>query len=134
MAIKISDLAVNAMLDALETYAGTSIKLQIWSGTVPADETASTGASVKLVEMTLPSDWAAAAASGVKSKSGTWTGSGLATGVATYFRLTTSGGTPFLQGTLTATGGGGDATIDNVNIAPSQVVTVTSFSLTGGNL
>jgi hypothetical protein len=37
-----------------------------------------------------------------------------------------------IQGNVTATGGGGDMTIDNVSIAAGQQVTVTSFTLTAG--
>ena len=38
-----------------------------------------------------------------------------------------------LQGTVTATGGGGDMTLDNTSIASAQTVTVSSFTLTDGN-
>jgi hypothetical protein len=45
-----------------------------------------------------------------------------------------SGGTVcHMQGTVTATGGGGDMTIDNTSIASGQSVTVTGFTLTEGN-
>jgi hypothetical protein len=33
----------------------------------------------------------------------------------------------------TATGGGGDLTLDNVSIASSQTVTISTYSLTAGN-
>ena len=133
MALKISDDLANAMLDAMETLIGTAAKFQVWSGTVPTDESAAPGGT-KLVEMTLPSDWLANANAGVKSKAGTWSGTGLAAGTATFFRLCTSAGTSKFQGSLTATGGGGDATIDNTNIASGQTVTVTSFSVTAPHL
>jgi hypothetical protein len=38
-----------------------------------------------------------------------------------------------MQGTVTATGGGGDMTLDNVSIASSQAVTVNTFTLTDAN-
>jgi hypothetical protein len=38
-----------------------------------------------------------------------------------------------LQGTVTATGGGDDMTIDHTSIASGQTVNVTSFTLTDGN-
>jgi hypothetical protein len=34
---------------------------------------------------------------------------------------------------VTATGGGGDLTLDNVSIATNQPVTITSFTLTEAN-
>lgn len=133
MAIKISDDLANSMLDQLETFIGASPKLQIWSGTVPADETASTGASVKLMEMTLPSDWMLAAATGSKGKTGTWSGTGLANGVATYFRICTSAGVAKLQGSVGEVSGG-DLNLDNTDIATNQVVNISSFTITGPNL
>jgi hypothetical protein len=38
-----------------------------------------------------------------------------------------------MQGTVTATGGGGDLTVDNVSFASGQAFTVTGFTLTDGN-
>jgi hypothetical protein len=35
-----------------------------------------------------------------------------------------------MQGTITASGGGGDMTLDNVSIATGQTVNVTGFTLT----
>ena len=56
------------------------------------------------------------------------------TGTAGHFRLLDSGGTTcHAQGTVTATGGGGDLTLDNTSIASGQSVTITSFTLTAGN-
>lgn len=37
-----------------------------------------------------------------------------------------------MQGTVTATGGGGDMTLDSVAITATQSVTITAFSLTAG--
>jgi hypothetical protein len=38
-----------------------------------------------------------------------------------------------MQGTVTATGNGGDLTLDNVTISGGQTVTITGFSWTDGN-
>jgi len=38
-----------------------------------------------------------------------------------------------MQGTVTATGGGGDLELDNTSIAATQKVTITTFTLTAGN-
>lgn len=95
---------------------------------------AAADSGTKLMEMSLPSDWMAAAASGTKAKSGTWSDVGLAAGTAGYFRIyDTAFAACHLQGTVTATGGGGDMTLDNTSIAVSQTVTVNSFSLTDAN-
>jgi hypothetical protein len=77
----------------------------------------------------------AAAASGAKAKTGTWQETSAdAAGTAAHFRLYASDGTTaHLQGSVTATGGGGDLTLDNTSIALAQVVTITGFTLTDGN-
>jgi len=137
MALQYSTTLRDAQLDAVESTLGTSAILEIWSGTEPADADTADGAGDILCSITLPSDWMAAASGGSKAKSGTWSGTGTSaagTGTdATYFRLTTSGGTVHMQGTVTATGGGGDMTVDNISIAESQTVVVSTFTLTAGN-
>lgn len=135
MAIQLSVGARNARLDAIETVAGTDAVLQIWSGSPPAD-CVTTDSGTKLVEMTLPTDYMANAASGQKAKAGTWSGTGITGGDAGYFRLKPSsptGTNAVVQGTITATGGGGDMTLDNISIASSQTVTVNTFTLTDAN-
>jgi hypothetical protein len=76
-----------------------------------------------------------AASAGSKALLGTWQDTSAdATGTAGYFRILDSTGTTcHAQGTITATGGGGDLTLDNTSIASGQTVTVTSFTLTAGN-
>lgn len=133
MALQYSASVRNAQLDAVESTTGTAGLFRIYTGSAPAD-CATAASGTKLVEITLPSDWMAAASGGVKAKSGTWSVSASATGTAGYYRIYDSGGTTcHVQGTVTATGGGGDLTLDNVSIASSQTVTISTFSLTAGN-
>lgn len=130
MALQFSTTFRNAMLDQFESTVSTSAKLEIFTGSVPAAcSTADSG--TKLVSMSLPSDWMAAASSGSKALLGSWSAAAIATGTAGYFRVKDSAGTTcHLQGTVTATGGGGDMTLDNTSIATGQTVTVTTFTLT----
>ena len=133
MAFQFSTTARNAALDAIETAIGTSAVLKIRSGSVPAD-CGTANAGTVLATLNLPSDWLAAASGGSKSKSGTWEdASADATGTAAHFRVYASDGTTVhMQGTITATGGGGDMTLDNTSIASGQQVTITSFTLSAG--
>lgn len=134
MAVQLSVAVRNARLDAVETNIGTSAVLRIRSGAPPAT-CATVDSGTLLAEMSLPSDWMAAAASGSKAISGTWQDlSANAAGTAGHFRIYDSGGTVCgIQGTITATGGGGDMTLDNTSIASAQQVTITSFTLTDAN-
>lgn len=133
MTIQFSTTVRNGMLDSFETSVSTTPKLRILSGSAPANcATAQSG--TLLCEMDLPSDWMATASSGTKAKSGTWSGTGAASGTAGYFRIVDSAGTTcHMQGTVTATGGGGDLLLDNTSIATSQAVTVNTFSVSAGN-
>jgi hypothetical protein len=134
MALQLSTSVRNARLDAIETTTSTAAILEIRSGSAPAD-CATADSGTLLASMTLPSDWMAAASSGSKAKSGTWSDtSANATGTAGHFRVKDSGGTTcHIQGTVTATGGGGDLTLDSTSITSGQTVTITGFTLTDGN-
>lgn len=134
MALQYSVSVSNAQLDALETAVGTSAILRIRSGSVPAS-CATADSGTVLATINLPSDWMAAASSGSKAKSGTWEDTSAdATGTAAHWRLYASDGTTcHAQGTITATGGGGDMTLDNTSINSGQTVTVTSFMISAGN-
>lgn len=134
MAIQFSAAVRNARLDAIETAIGTSAVLKIRTGAAPANVATADSGTV-LATLTLPSDWMAAASGGSKAKAGTWQdASADATGTAAHFRLYASDGTTaHLQGTVTATGGGGDMTVDNTSFATAQNFTITSFTLTDGN-
>jgi len=130
MAFQFSDAARNAALDAVETAIGTTPILEIRSGAAPANCAAADSGTV-LATMTLPSDWMAAASGGSKAKSGTWQDvSADATGTAGHFRIKDSGGTTcHIQGSVTATGNGGDMTLDNTSIASGQTVTINTFTI-----
>lgn len=133
MAFQFSTASRNAALDAIEAAIGVSAILKIRTGAAPADcSQADTG--TVLATVNLPSDWLAAAAAGSKAKSGTWQDTSAdAAGTAGHFRVyATDGTTCHMQGTLTATGGGGDMTLDNTSIASGQSVTINSFSISAG--
>lgn len=134
MALQYSVAVRNARLDVIETTVGTSAVLKIFDGTKPANCAAADAGTV-LATLNLPSDWMAAASSGVKAKAGTWEDSAADnTGTAQYFRLYDSGATAcHMQGSVTITGSGGDMTVDNPSFGTGQKFTVTAFSLTAGN-
>lgn len=134
MTVQLSVPVRNARLDAIESTIGTSAIMTILSGTAPAN-CATADSGTVLATLSLPSDWMANAASGAKAKSGTWQDTSAdATGTAGYFRIKDStGATCGIQGTVTATGGGGDMTVDNVSFASGQSFTVTAFTLTDAN-
>jgi hypothetical protein len=127
---------INDRLNKILSDCGNSAIFQLWTGAEPAHcLTAASGTN--LSSDTIPvatGAWLAAASGGSVAKTGTWTLNGLAAGVAGYFRIYDSGtATCYVQGSVTLTGSGGDMTMDNTNIASSQVITVNTFSITGAN-
>ena len=141
MAIQLSVAVRNARLDAIETTISTSPTLEIRSGSVPANCAAADSGTV-LATLTLPSDWMAAAGTptaGAKTISGTWQDINAdATGTAGHFcvynsQATKDGTTCFIQGTVTATSGGGDMEVSSTSFTSGQSFTVSTFTLTDGN-
>ena len=134
MAIQLSVTVRNDRLDSFEVSTGTAAKLEIRTGAQPATcATASSG--TVLATMTLPTDYLAAASGGTKGILGTWQdASADDTGTAAHFRIfDTAGTTCHMQGSVTATSGGGDIELDNTSIAAGQTVTISTFTMTAGN-
>ena len=129
MAFEFSILAHNAALDGIETWGGTSPTLELRSGAKPATpETADSG--TVLASMTLPADWMAVAANKSKLIAGVWEDiSANAAGTVGHFRIN-KGAQCICQGDVTATGGGGGMTLDNVVLALGQPVTITAMTWT----
>jgi hypothetical protein len=138
MAIQLADTTRNARLDAIETDIGTAPILKLRTGAPPANCAAADSGTV-LCSMTLPSDWLSAAASGVKDKTGVWSGTASGGGgTIAHFRIYVGpGGTVCkMQGTCAT--GSGDMSLDNAVVADGQTITVTGvtgngFRLTDGN-
>jgi hypothetical protein len=137
MPLQFSETLRNNRINQFETTIGSSAKLRIMAGAMPAN-CAAADAGTLLCEIALPSDWLTAAAVGVKTKNGTWSGTAdVAAGVgttATYFRIKNSTGTTtHCQGSISAVGGGGNMTIDNSTVISGQPVNVATFSIAEGN-
>lgn len=135
MALQFSVAVRNASLDAFETTTGASAILEIRTNSPPAN-CAAADTGTLLASCALPSDWMNAASGGTKTKSASaWEDtSANNTGTAAHFRIKDSGGTTcHAQGTVTASGGGGDMEVDNTSFASGQAFSVTTFTLTAGN-
>lgn len=129
MTVQYSTALRNALGDAWETAMGTSAKVQIWSGSQPANAAAS-ATGTKLAEFALASDWTANAASAQKTLSSLpLSTTGITNGTAGYYRFVDSAGTTcHEQGSVGTTGT--DMIIDNASIATGQTVQITAFTKT----
>lgn len=131
MTMQESVAARNAKLDAAWTVIGASPRLQLFTGAPPAN-CAAAATGTQLVNTVLPATPMNAAASGQKTINGPWPFTGIAGGVAGYFRILDNAGTTcHRQGTVGTSGA--DMIVDNTNIANGQNGNVTQFTITGGN-
>jgi hypothetical protein len=121
----------NSVLDNLyDTLFGASPVAEIRTG-APAGPDNAAGGSL-IVGITAPATAFSAAAAKSKAKTGTWSAAATLAGTNTagHFRFRNAGDTVREEGTVTATGGGGDMTVDNTSIAQNQVVTITQYTRT----
>ena len=134
MTLQLSVAVRNAMLDAIETAVGASAILKMRSGSAPANCAAADSGDV-IATLALPADWMGPAANGSKALLGTWQDTAAdAAGTVGHFRIyAVDGTTCHFQGTVTATGGGGDLTLDNIVVAIDEPITITGFTLTAPN-
>ena len=124
----------NNQLDQIDVTAGGTAIMKIRTGGLPATVATADSGTV-LATLTLPATWMAAASGGSIVKNGTWEDTSAdAAGTAGHFRIYANDGTTcHMQGDVTATGGGGAMTVDNVVFAAAQNFTVTGFTITAGN-
>lgn len=123
--IDLNHAIANALLDRLDTELPAGSILEIRTGAAPGADAGAGG--TLLCAITLPASPWSAATNSVKTKNGTWQGTGVANGNAGHYRFKNAAGTKLVEGSVTATGGGGDLTLDNISIAIGQTVTVTGF-------
>jgi hypothetical protein len=131
MALQFSVAVRNARLDAIEAAIGATAKLRLYSGAPPVN-CAAAATGTLLAEWTLAADWSVAASGGTKTITlPSAAALGLAAGTVGHYRLVNNAGSACgEQGTVTGTGGGGDATMDNLTIAVGQPVNLTSWTWT----
>jgi len=134
MALQFSVAVRNGEADSIETTIGASAILMMRTLAPPANCAAADVGAV-LATLNLAADWMNPAVLGTITKNGTWQDLlADATGVVGHFRIYDNGLLACqAQGTVTATGLGGDMTVDNVNFAMNQSFTVTAFAITIGN-
>jgi hypothetical protein len=129
MAAKLTSSTASAMANAITTAIGTSGKCKIYSGTEPATADTALSGNTLLADFTLSSTAFGSASNGVITLNGTpMTVAASATGTATFFRITTSGGTTIVQGTVGTSGQ--QLNLNTTSITVSVNVTITSGTIT----
>lgn len=128
MALGYSTTLRNAQLDAVTTAVGNAGKLQIYDGTRPATGGTATN---KLAEFVLGTPFAAAASGGSLSPTLPSNVTALLTGTATWYRITTSGGTFIMDGSAGTSGT--DLILNSASISSGATVSITAHTIGAGN-
>ena len=132
MAIRLAAATRNAAADAVVDLidagpaAGT---LKIYTGSQPATgDTAESGTLLATVTLGDPAFGSASA--GVATGADPAAVTGVAAGTAGWFRIEDSTGANVFDGSVTATGGGGDLTLSTTTISVGLSVDITSLTVT----
>lgn len=135
MTLKYATNLRNAQQDAIATFAGNSGLLVIYAGTQPANPATTISGQTVLGTLTMNATAFSAASGGVLTANAiTQDSAADNTGTASFFRLFKSDTTTVvMDGTITATGGGGDMTLNTVSIVSGGPISCTGFAITRGN-
>jgi hypothetical protein len=135
--LKYSAVLKNAQQNAITSTVGASALLLIYSGTQPASPDTAITTQTLLATLTCNATLAPAASGGVLTlnsiTSGTGTAGAGAGTAATFYRITTSGGTAHVDGTCGVTSGFDMNFVGSASIATGQTVGDTSFTLANSN-
>ena len=117
----------NNQVSQIQAAIGASGRLKIFSGAEPANCAAGDPSGL-LATIVLPATFLNASG-GVASIAGTWSAAASGAGTAQSFRMYDGSGICHVQGDTM-----NDLVLNNTNIALGQPVTVTSFTVTAGNV
>ncbi|WP_433252876.1 hypothetical protein ACQPYK_08590 [Streptosporangium sp. CA-135522] len=125
----VRNIAVDAVVDLLDAGSGAAT-IEVRTGSQPASaDSAATG--TLLATFTLADPAFGAASSGTATLAGTpRSTTGAAAGSAGWFRAKDSSGTTVFDGSITATGGGGDLELNTVTISVGVTVNLTGGTVT----
>lgn len=131
MAISLAVARKNAACDGIVARANSGF-LRIYAGSVPANADASLGAATLLGACGFASTAFGAASSGTATANAISNDTAAdATGTATFFRVVESDGTTIAwQGTVSASGGGGDLILTPAAVVAGVQIAITSLTFT----
>jgi hypothetical protein len=127
--LKFSAALKNAQQNAITSTLGASAVLNLYSGTQPASPDTAVSSQVLLATLACNATFAPAASGGVLTlnsiANGTGTAGAGAGTAATWYRLTTSGGTAHIDGTV------GTSSADLILTGSTSIATGQTVSVTG---
>lgn len=131
MTISIVTATRNTSLDAITTGVGASGRFRIYDGTPPANANTALSGNNLLADLPCSATFAPAASGGALTVNAITTTNAALSGTASFFRITTSGGTAVVQGSVGTSGQ--DLNLNTLAIVSGGPVAVSSCVLTAGN-
>lgn len=114
MALTITAASAQSMGAALATAVGSGGLIRIYTASRPATPETAISSQTLLCTVTVTGSFTSTG--GVLTAADPASASPAASGTAAWFRLLTSGATAIIDGTVTATGGGGDMQLGSTTI------------------
>lgn len=130
MTLSIAQSVQHQMLDAITVAIGTSAKICLYDGAIPASVDDALSGNTLLAELLLASPYAQPSANGVLTADTIADGSAIATGSATFYRICDAGGTFLIQGTVGQTSG--DAIINTTTLVSGGLVRALAMQIALG--
>lgn len=133
MQVQFSVSVRSGRANSVETTIGTSPKIRIFDGTMPASCAAADSGTI-LAEIQLPPDWLTTSVDGTIEKQGAWQDLSCdASGTAVYWRLYRFSGTCDIQGDVSDQVGNGSMKLNDTNLIFGTPFAILLFGWTEGD-
>ena len=129
--LKYSNGTRNAQQNGLITYAGSGALINIYAGSQPANANTAISGQTLLVTLTVSGSFGTDS-NGTITLSTVTNGVAVATGTASFFRITQSNGTTVVMDGSVATSDA-DLVLNNTSIATGQVVSISAGTIIRAN-
>ena len=129
--LKYSNGTRDAQQQGLITYAGTNAIIHIYDGTQPANANTAISTQTLLVSLNVSGSFGTDS-NGTITMSSVTSATAVATGTASFFRITKSDNSTVVMDGSVGTSGT-DMILDNVSIATGQTVSITSGTIIRAN-
>ena len=129
--LKYSNGTRNAQQQGLITYAGSGAKINIYDGTQPANANTAVSTQTLLVTLNISGSFGTDS-NGTLTLSSVTNGTAVATGTASWFRITQSNGTTVVMDGSVGTSNA-DMVLDSTSISSGQTVSITSGTIIRNN-
>jgi hypothetical protein len=129
--LKYSNGTRNAQQNGLITYAGTGALINIYAGSQPANANTAIAGQTLLVTLTVTGAFGTDS-NGTITLSTVTNGTAVATGTASFFRITQSDNTTVVMDGSVATSDA-DLVLNNTSIATGQVVSISAGTIIRAN-